>query len=313
MKRVKRPSTYTGGYNYGTSDQPFEVPLAKWQLPANIILVDTISDCDSNYSKSDVDESVDAGINQTSNTNVTQTSKRRREIKSKYECLIDKFGSFAQIVHNTYNAELLKDISKYRTHIDVLFHKIDPQTRPLVQLPFKKDKFAPLARDALDFGIYTNGYCPIYRRGSGSYRANCKPCKKIIYDTSQVPKEMPPWMIDILRILAERLHLSKKLNHVVIHRYIDKKDKIGFHHDKDLDLDPDGAIVCISIGESRRFAICDVYNTKQTVILTVNDGDVICMSDTFNSCFKHSLLTEKSDTGIRYSITARCVCTWTRV
>jgi hypothetical protein len=314
MQSRKRLSSYTGGYNYGTLDQPFDVPLAECELPSNMVLVDGIRDiCDIGYSTSDEDASGEMCVGRTPSMRVAQESKRLKIAKSRYESLINKFGSFSQVVLDAYNAGLFNDISEYRSCIDALFCNIDHLTRPLVQLPFKKDRFAPLARDALDFGIYVNGLCPMYRRSSGSYRANCKTTNEIICDKSQAPMEMPSWMIQILCTVEERLHLLKKLNHVVIHRYVDNKDKIGFHHDKDLDLDPDGVIVTISIGESRRFAVRDVYNTKKIVILSVSEGDVICMTDAFNSCFKHSLLPESLKTNIRYSITARCVRTHVRV
>ena len=119
---------------------------------------------------------------------------------------------------------------------------------------------------------------------------------------------MPEWLTNILDFVSNKYSIPE-LNHVVMHRYIDGKDVIGAHQDKDLDIMEQSTIVSISVGQSRFFKIQN-SESKEVVKFRVNNGDMVLLPYTMNQCCKHQILKEAAAHEVRYSITARSISTF---
>lgn len=158
-----------------------------------------------------------------------------------------------------------------------------------------------IRRDALWFGRYTDdGFFPLYRTHKTAYG---KPTTNYgVKDASPV-LPMPEWLVTFLDDLSVR-HNLPVLNHAVIHRYVDGDDTIGQHHDKPMDLHPDSTIVSVSIGATRAFKMGqDTFD--------VRDGDTLMIPYRTNLEVKHGVPKRKRCRGVRYSITARTIHTFT--
>ena len=157
-----------------------------------------------------------------------------------------------------------------------------------------------IRRDAIWFGRYNDGFFPLYRTHKNAYG---KPTTKFGVTDALPTVPMPKWLVRVLDELSER-HNLPQLNHAVIHRYVDGDDTIGQHHDKPMDLHPRSTIVSVSIGATRAFRLgADTFD--------VQDGDTIMIPYSTNLALKHGVPKRKRCDGVRYSITARTVRTFT--
>lgn len=86
-----------------------------------------------------------------------------------------------------------------------------------------------------------------------------------------------------------------------INYYRDGKDYIGYHSDREVDIN--GKIVGISFGSSRRFYLKE-KDTGQVVKTQLNPGDAIIISGRVNNEWKHTV-PKQAGVGERISITFR--------
>ncbi len=102
------------------------------------------------------------------------------------------------------------------------------------------------------------------------------------------------------------------INHLVINRYCDGSDHIGYHHDKIRDLEKKTSIFTITIGETRKFLIkpekAHQTEYKKTTSVELNNGSMFCLGPETNRKFKHSIPVTKKKKGMRYALTFRSVC-----
>ena len=95
-------------------------------------------------------------------------------------------------------------------------------------------------------------------------------------------------------------------NSVLLTKYINGSDSIGFHSDNEPEIITNSDIVTISLGQSRvaKFrgqSACSEYPEQE---LTLNHGDVMVMSRTSQDFFQHSIIADSSPNP-RISITLR--------
>lgn len=158
-------------------------------------------------------------------------------------------------------------------------------------------------RDAIWFARPAeDGMLPLYRTYTTAYKS--PKTKKGIQGAIQ-PRPMPEWIARVLDDVSER-HGLPPLNHVVLHRFLDGEDNIGWHHDKYMDFAPDSTVVSVSLGATRCF---QARKGERVVSLSVADGDVVTLSHACNRKAKHRVRRTTEDVGVRYSITARTIDT----
>lgn len=204
---------------------------------------------------------------------------------------MDGLGYHAGDVPNT--GELFRECSE-------LFEGVRPENRPKIMF-YGKPAHNP--RDAIWFGRPAeDGMMPLYRTYSTAYKS--PKTKKGIAKAEPI-KPMPGWMMHVLDELSIR-HGLPPLNHVVLHRYLNGADNIGWHHDKYMDFEPGSSIVSVSLGATRCF---QARKGERIVSIDVADGDVVTLSDACNRRAKHRIRRTTADVGVRFSITARTIDT----
>ena len=155
-------------------------------------------------------------------------------------------------------------------------------------------------RDAVWFATQEeDGFWPLYRIHNKAYfspRGSLPQLRE-----AKAPLPMPAWMRGVLDSFAEENRIPR-LNHVVMHRYLDGDDDIGSHHDKYMDMQPGSSIISISAGSERRFVM--EKDGKRVASFMVKDGDAVILPYRMNKEMKHSI-PKMRNAGQRISITAR--------
>ena len=106
-------------------------------------------------------------------------------------------------------------------------------------------------------------------------------------------------------------HLSNvlpdiKYNSILLTKYSNGSDCIGFHSDNEPEIEPDSDIVTISLGETRvaKFRGYEVGASLPEQSLKLDHGDVFIMSRDSQNFFQHSIAADNCQ-GARISITLR--------
>lgn len=190
----------------------------------------------------------------------------------------------------------VEDTANVRLQLEALF--VNPLPRDIYPI-FGRP--GVIRRDALWFGRYTDdNFFPLYRTHKTAYG---KPTTTCGVKDARAVIPMPEWLVSFLDELSVR-HELPMLNHAVVHRYVDGEDSIGQHHDKPMDLRPDSTIVSVSIGATRAFKLGGE-------VFDVQDGDTLLIPYVTNLVVKHGVPKRKRCNGVRFSITARTVYTFT--
>mmetsp|Transcript_20016 Transcript_20016/g.30298 ORF Transcript_20016/g.30298 Transcript_20016/m.30298 type:complete len:472 (-) Transcript_20016:10-1425(-) len=104
--------------------------------------------------------------------------------------------------------------------------------------------------------------------------------------------------------------VDQKMNHCVTNFYRDGVDFIDHHSDKDLDLDKDGVIVSVSLGDERILELKRRSEPKDTVRMVLPHGSMLVLGPNTNKLFTHSILRKKDSQSQRLSLTLRHVVTF---
>lgn len=130
----------------------------------------------------------------------------------------------------------------------------------------------------------------------------------ISYTYSGVTIAAKPWTetLILLRDKVEKL-TTYSYNFVLVNRYADGNDKMGFHKDDEKELDPTVPIASLSLGAARDF-VFKHQNSKEgipneTILLT--SGMLLLMEDKTNSFWYHGLPSRKKCMGLRINLTFR--------
>lgn len=95
-----------------------------------------------------------------------------------------------------------------------------------------------------------------------------------------------------------------KYNSILLTKYSNGKDGLGFHSDNESEIEPQSDIVTISLGESRVAKFRGLRDECPEQSLIVNHGDCFIMSRSSQNFFQHSITTDSSQNP-RISITLR--------
>jgi len=127
-----------------------------------------------------------------------------------------------------------------------------------------------------------------------------------------------PWP-DVLLRIKRRVEIAtgQDFNFVLVNRYRDGKDRIGYHRDNEPGLDEDAHIASVSFGEARDFTM-QAYKpdymraTKPgkrtrvfTRVLNLTHGSLLDMYPSFNRCAKHAVPARPRSKGVRINLTFR--------
>lgn len=99
----------------------------------------------------------------------------------------------------------------------------------------------------------------------------------------------------------------QQMNHCVTNFYRDGQDFIAHHSDKDLDLDREGVIVSVSIGDERILELKRRNEPRDCTQIILPHGSMLVLGPKTNRFFTHSILQKPSSSQPRISLTFRHV------
>ena len=123
--------------------------------------------------------------------------------------------------------------------------------------------------------------------------------------------EPRPWP-SAVRAIAARVVATARVpfNHVLMNRYRDGNDSMGYHADGEPELGPDPVVATLSLGQTRRFMLRRHARTNDEppLVLPLRDGSLLIMGGTCQRHYRHAIPRE-SGPGLeeRISLTFRHV------
>jgi alkylated DNA repair dioxygenase AlkB len=93
-------------------------------------------------------------------------------------------------------------------------------------------------------------------------------------------------------------------NSLLLNRYRDGRDSIGFHTDAEPELGPNPVVATLSFGSERAFVLKH-KGTKETLTYRLGPGSLLVMAGTSQHHWLHSLPKTESVVGERISLTFR--------
>jgi alkylated DNA repair dioxygenase AlkB len=127
----------------------------------------------------------------------------------------------------------------------------------------------------------------------------------ITYRYSGITHIATPWTPPLWQ-LKERLQsvLRAPFNSVLLNRYRDGRDSMGWHADDEPELGVNPVIASISLGAVRRFRLRHTAS-RETIALDLADGSLLVMAGTTQHHWQHSLAKTAKLCGERINLTFR--------
>ena len=129
------------------------------------------------------------------------------------------------------------------------------------------------------------------------------------YDYSGLRFEPLPWTPRLLHLkaLAESLADAghTPLNALILQRYRDGADRLGWHADDSPRLGPETSIVSISLGASRDFQVRARSDRDDILHLTLHSGDVLVMRGDMQQHYQHRVPPQAAAVEERVNLTFR--------
>lgn len=109
------------------------------------------------------------------------------------------------------------------------------------------------------------------------------------------PRAWPSSVLSVLEPLCTRVNGAARtpFNHVLVNRYRDGNDSMGYHSDDEPELGDDPVVACVSLGRSRRFVLKSRSGGQQPVALVLESGSLLVMGGTCQRHYRHAILRER--------------------
>ena len=151
-----------------------------------------------------------------------------------------------------------------------------------------------VTRDKAILGEVVGSVSPLYRYGS--------PERAVVHSFTPT-----------LAYIRDRIQQGTgvRCNHLVVNRYVNNSDQIGFHMDKDKDFTDDYSIVTVSFGATRAIQLraCSLKGGKASSSIDLPHGSVYRLNQATNKSYKHSIPRAKEAKGVRLGLTYRTIAT----
>ena len=122
------------------------------------------------------------------------------------------------------------------------------------------------------------------------------------------PQAWTPVLADIKQTVET--HTGHRFNSVLLNYYRDERDGMGWHSDDEAELGAQPVIASLSLGASRRFKLRHKFAAqRQTLSITLGDGDLIVMAGAMQENWQHSVPKETHKQGARINLTFRLIKT----
>ena len=124
------------------------------------------------------------------------------------------------------------------------------------------------------------------------------------------PRAWPAGLTPVLDELGARISQASGavFNHVLVNRYRDGKDSMGFHADAEPELGPDPPVATLSLGQARRFQLRAQRRAlgERAVTLRLETGSLLVMGGTCQRHYRHAIARDPGAAlGERLSLTFR--------
>jgi alkylated DNA repair dioxygenase AlkB len=126
------------------------------------------------------------------------------------------------------------------------------------------------------------------------------------YVYSRVRFDPHPWP-SALRALRASVSAScgVTFNSVLVNRYRDGRDAMGWHSDDETELGPQPVIASVSLGATRRFMLKHRRSPEKKLALALSSGSLLVMRGDTQANFRHALPRTAKPVGERINLTFR--------
>ncbi|HWU71318.1 MAG TPA: alpha-ketoglutarate-dependent dioxygenase AlkB [Pseudoxanthomonas sp.] len=120
-----------------------------------------------------------------------------------------------------------------------------------------------------------------------------------------LPRPWLPRLDDVRERL--RLEAGVDFNSVLLNRYRDGRDAMGWHSDDEAELGPEPVIASLSLGATRRFVLKHRREPSCRLALELEHGSLLLMSGATQRHYRHALPRTAKPVGERINLTFRHV------
>jgi alkylated DNA repair dioxygenase AlkB len=126
------------------------------------------------------------------------------------------------------------------------------------------------------------------------------------------PQPWPAALAGQLAALAAKVSAlsGARFNHVLVNRYRDGNDSMGYHADAEPELGSDPVVATLSLGQTRRFQLRAERRVpgERALTLPLATGSLLVMGGTCQRHYRHAIAKETgTELGERVSLTFRCL------
>lgn len=110
-----------------------------------------------------------------------------------------------------------------------------------------------------------------------------------------------------LRSIRERVRRATGVpfNHVLVNRYRDGKDSMGFHADDEPELGPEPTVASVSVGAPRRFVLVPRRGSSGRLEIELEPGSLVVMRGQCQAEYRHGIPKDARCASERVSLTFR--------
>lgn len=129
-----------------------------------------------------------------------------------------------------------------------------------------------------------------------------------VYRYSGVSRAPQPWLPE-LESMRERLReeTGTDFNSVLLNRYRDGRDAMGWHSDDEAELGPQPVIASLSLGAPRRFVLKHRRDPTCRLALELAHGSLLLMAGATQRHYRHALPRTAKPVGERINLTFRLI------
>jgi alkylated DNA repair dioxygenase AlkB len=119
------------------------------------------------------------------------------------------------------------------------------------------------------------------------------------------PRAAPPSLARLVALVVDATQLQ--FNHVLVNRYRNESDSMGFHSDDEPELGPEPQLASLSLGAARRLALAPKRKSTRLPLrhVVLEHGDLLVMGGAFQHELRHGVPRSRVPMGERVSLTFR--------